>query len=130
MLSTEQIKKKMATQEIELPNVPETKPKEQPQEQIQEQTQEQEVTSSPVIEINCTANTENGEEPTETDSQKHTNVDSTEANDHIKNGVTNPVFMQEDAAIEETIPPITYVDFLPTKSQEEFQTDPVYTNFR
>lgn len=122
--------KTMATQEIEIPNIPSTKPKVQPvkmSETSVETSVETSDSSSPVIEINC--QDENGVDHQNTGSEENQNGDDTQTVDHMKNGVTNPVFMQEDGSIEETIPPVTYVDFLPTKSQEEFQSEPIYSDF-
>ncbi|XP_071153955.1 uncharacterized protein [Mytilus edulis] len=102
----------MATQEeVELPNM------------VGEMKLDSGVTNdSPVLEINC--NTSN---PDQTEDQQTTDTQQT-LNDQKKNGINNPVF-SEEGTIEETIPPITYVDFLPQKTHAEIATDPTFSDF-
>lgn len=90
---------------------------------------------TPVLEVNCMVsnnegrpnrNNKIGQDPAFV-SESTENEQSDEG--PTKNGVHNPVFMEEEGTIEETQPSLTYIDFLPEKNYVDINAPPVYSEF-
>ena len=108
----------MATQEVELTPVEE------------ENNVQKDAMNSPVLEVNCIVENDASSTP-ESQAKPEGKTETEQTEESVKNGVNNPVFMQDEGLIEESIPALTYVDFLPTQTHPELKTtNPFYSSFR